>query len=114
MGRVDGFLKNAAAILATAEAAPRDGQSPDVAILVGADGALRVVDGAGWHPEALQAHYAVREVYQVTRTPGGVKLRARSGGRSCELTSESPAPAARFVPHYTVLNAPCQLTAAAQ
>lgn len=60
-------------------------------ILVDDAGAVRIVDSAGWRPEALQVHYGSRAVFQVTRGAGSVRVAARSGSRSCTLESESAA-----------------------
>ena len=50
-----------------------------------------MVAGEGWRPEALQAHYGARAVYQVTRSAGGVRVAGRSIGESCLLESAKPA-----------------------
>lgn len=55
-------------------------------ILVDDAGALRIVDAEGWRPEALQAHYGARTVFQVTRGDTGVRVAALSGRRSCTLS----------------------------
>src|SRR5690348_11392889 len=60
-------------------------------ILLDDAGALRIVDGAGWRPDTLQAHYGSRTVFQVTRGAGSVRVAARSGSRSCTLASENGA-----------------------
>jgi hypothetical protein len=56
-----------------------------LAILVDDRGSLRIVDSAGWRPEALQSEYGARTVFQVTRNQSGVRVAARSGARSCTL-----------------------------
>lgn len=63
----------------------------DLGILIDDRGAVRVVSAEGWRPEALQAHYGARTVFQVTRTPASVRVEARSGHRSATLRSEMPA-----------------------
>jgi len=63
-----------------------EGEGPAaLAILIDHAGALRIVDSAGWRPEALQAEYGARSVFQVTRNTSGVRVAARSGARSCTL-----------------------------
>jgi hypothetical protein len=56
-------------------------------ILLDDAGALRIVAAEGWLPDALQAHYGARTVFQVSRTDGAVRVSARSAGRSCALES---------------------------
>jgi len=61
-----------------------------LAILVDDSGALRIVDSAGWRPEALQSEYGARTIFQVTRGQRGVRVAGRSGSHSCTLESSVP------------------------
>lgn len=94
------FLENAVSIFETAEAGSRDGAGQDLAFLIDASGALRIVDGSGWSPEGLQAHYGASTVYQVSRTQAGLQVSGRGEGRTCVLRSESPVPQRPSVPYY--------------
>jgi hypothetical protein len=99
-------MDNAVSIFETATAAPADGNSSDLGILIDAAGGLCIVEAAGWSPEALVAHYGARTVYHVTHTAGGVQVRGRGDGHTCLLESE-PRAAARILfpdvlPHYQV------------
>jgi hypothetical protein len=78
------FFDDAQRIFDTAEA----GEGPAaLAILIDDSGALRIVNSAGWRPEALQSEYGARTVFQITRSQSGVRVAARSGARSCTLES---------------------------
>jgi hypothetical protein len=91
-------MENAVSIFETAAAAPRDGASRDLAILIDAACGMRIVDGAGWSPEGLQAHYGARTIYQVSRTAGGIQVSGRGEGHTCVLRSEPPAMPQASVP----------------
>jgi len=56
------------------------------------------VDAAGWRPKALQAHYGAKTVSQVARTPGGIRVMGRSGGRNCVPESSRQSPSQAAVP----------------
>ncbi len=86
------FLEDAERVLETAGVKPAYCGMADLAILIDVWGGMRIVDAAGWRPEALQAHYGAATVYQVMRTPGGIRVMGRSGGRSCVLESSRPSP----------------------
>ena len=86
------FLEDAERVLETAGVKPAYCGMAELAILIDVWGGMRIVDAAGWRPEALQAHYGAATVYQVMRTPGGIRVMGRSGGRSCVLESSRPSP----------------------
>ena len=98
---VDRFWQDAVSVFETArgalgkgsvheEVAREDGAS-ELNILIDSSGVVRIVAGEGWQPEALQAHYGARTVYQVTRTARGVRVTGRSGPERCVLESAAPA-----------------------
>jgi hypothetical protein len=62
------------------------GGEANLGILVDHQGAIRIVSSDGWRPEALREHYGASEVFQVTHSPAGLRVEARSGGYSCLLT----------------------------
>jgi hypothetical protein len=107
---VSRFLEDAERVLETANVAPAHCGMADMAILIDAWGGMRIVDAAGWRPEALEAHYGAKTVYQVTRTPGGVRVTGRSGGRSCVLESARPSPPPSAMPSWRPFS-PALLTA---
>jgi len=88
---VDRFWEDAVSVFETARHAARAEGSSALNILFDDAGALRIVSGEGWRPEALQMHYGARTVYQVTRTAAGVRVTGRSGSDSCVLESTLPA-----------------------
>jgi hypothetical protein len=78
------FFDDVVRVFETAEG----GREPaEVGILVDDAGLLRIVEADGWCPEALQAHYGARTVYQVTRGRDEVRVAARSGRQTCMLSS---------------------------
>jgi hypothetical protein len=72
-------------IFETAASGARESGAGELNILIGDDGALRIVAGEGWRPEALSAHYGAKTVYQVKHTADGVRVEGRSGEASCVL-----------------------------
>lgn len=90
------FWADAQSIYETARQAAQAG-SPDcdLAILIGAQGDVHMLDATGWAVPTLMAEYSARAVYRVTREGGNVRLEGRSGSRTCLLASESHAETAR-------------------
>jgi hypothetical protein len=84
---VSPFLRNAHAIFATAREAAGNGQAEDsgVAILIEADGSLRMCPSAGWDLECLRRHHGAAMVYGVTRSGSQVRVEARSRAERCTL-----------------------------
>jgi hypothetical protein len=72
------------------ETASEGGEPAAFGILVDHSGAIRVVPAEGWRPEALQAHYGARTVFQVTRTPHEVRVVGQSLGGRCMLERTTP------------------------
>lgn len=105
------LLEDAASIFDTARSASLDGQSQDLAILVNRYGHLRIVEAAGWNPDALRTHYGAQAVYQVTHTARTVRVQAQDHtGANCLL--ETPTPKSALPsrpPTYTLLNPPLLL-----
>jgi hypothetical protein len=86
---VKDFLQNAQSILETATSA--DGvelESGNLAILIGQDGAIRMVMGSDWPLDSLQAHHGARAAYRVSRQASQVRVEGKSGAASCVLQSE--------------------------
>jgi len=101
---VSPFLKHAEEIFTTA--CQGGAEDCEWALLVGGDGAIRMVAGSGWRLEPLRAHHGARAAYRVTRKSGRVRVEARSSGESCLLESSQAAvavrPALRDFPQYVV------------
>ena len=100
------FLDDAVRIFETASAGAGS-PSSELGILLDGAGGLRIVDAAGWNPEALRLHYGARTLYQVTRRGAGVEVAGNGPGHSCLLRSEAPrVPSLHLpagVPQYTLV-----------
>jgi hypothetical protein len=68
-----------------------------LAILIGPQGEIHMLQAAGWALAGLVAEHGAKTAYRVTRERGQVWLEGRSGGDTCLLRSESPAVAARHL-----------------
>jgi len=90
------FWTDAQGLFETARQAAHSG-SPDcdLAILIGAEGSVRMLEAAGWALPSLAAEHGARTVYRVTRERGSVRLEGCSGSQSCLLGSLSHAETAR-------------------
>jgi hypothetical protein len=95
-GNVSPFFDDAYAIFEAAEAASRSGQRlSDTTVLIGPDGAIRMLAGSDWPLERLAAERGAERAYRVGEAGGRVTLEARSGSRTCRLESQSPNRVAR-------------------
>lgn len=90
------FWADAESIFETARQASQSG-SPDcdLAIVIGPQGGIQMLDAAGWALSSLLVQHGAKTVYRVTRDRGSVRLEGRSGSETCLLRSESPAETAR-------------------
>ncbi len=97
------FLKQVEEIFAVARRA-RAEASGELAILVGTDGAIHVLEAPDWELERLRAHHGARAAYLVSRRAGRVRLEARTASEYCRLEGLTPAavlrPAIDDYPHY--------------
>jgi hypothetical protein len=57
----------------------------EMAILTDPGGSLRIVMEQGWSAEGLRAHFGGEAVYQVKRTPRGIRVEGHGPGRTCTL-----------------------------
>jgi hypothetical protein len=93
---VTDFLANAEHILETAASA--DGvelESGNFSILIGRDGAIRMVMGSDWPLDSLQAHHGAKAAYRVSRNGAQVRVEGKSPTGSCVLESEPAASVAK-------------------
>lgn len=90
------FWTDAESIFETAQQSSLAG-SPDcdLAILIGPEGGIHMLEASGWALSTLLAHHGAQTAYRVTREYGGVRVEGRSGGQTCVLRSEAPADTAR-------------------
>jgi hypothetical protein len=104
MGFVSAFMQHAEEIFAAAQTA--GAEDCDLSILLHRDGGIHMIAGNDWQLESLRAHHGASEAFRVQRSPAGVRLEARSAGKSCTLSADSPArilaPACDF-PRYLML-----------
>src|SRR5258706_11566199 len=94
------FLRHAEEIFLTAQTAGAG--ECDMALLVNADGAIRVVPAEEWNLEPLRVHHGASAAYRVSRGRAGVRLEARSAaGQCCVLEAPGPrGPFAGMPPDY--------------
>ena len=78
------FWDDARQVFETACNAPRDGLSPDLAVIVGDGGAIRIVLAEGWSPEGLLSEYG-GAAYRVKQSGPQVALDGCGVGLSCKL-----------------------------
>ena len=86
------LLANAENILETALAG-----EGEVSILIGHDGAIRIMADTDWPLDSLQNYHGTREAYRVRRMAGRVRVEGKSAKNSCLLESEPPARTAHFL-----------------
>src|SRR4051794_40456360 len=85
------FAQHAAELLESASLALTAGFGvSDTTILVGRDGGIRVLDGAGWPLDSLQAEYGTAAAYRISSGRGGLRVEGRAGSTSCVLRSTPP------------------------
>ena len=53
---MDRFWQDAVSVFDTACSAPTCAETGQLNILIGGDGALHLISGEGWQPEALRSH----------------------------------------------------------
>jgi hypothetical protein len=93
---VTDFLENADRIFETAaSAAGAEPESGNLAIVIGQDGAIRMLMGSDWPLDSLQAHHGARAAYRVSRIGSQVRVEGKSRTESCLLQSEPISSVAR-------------------
>jgi len=84
---MNSLLRDAESILDTAL---RAGGASNVAILVSAEGGIRIVLDPDWPLESLAWHHGAEAAYRVTTQDGRISVEGRSLSRRCTLEAESP------------------------
>jgi len=93
---VTDFVENARRIFETATCAEgAELESGELSILIGADGAIRMLMGSDWPLDSLESHYGARAAYRVSRHDNQVRVEGKSRNASCLLRSESVSSVAR-------------------
>jgi hypothetical protein len=93
---VTDFLENAERIFETATSgdAARPG---NLDIMIGQDGAIRIVMGSDWPLNSLQAEHGAKAAYRVSRSGSQVRVEGKSWNGSCLLQSEPVSSVARRI-----------------
>src|SRR5436305_15267411 len=95
---VSRFVDTAVEILEAAENVMKAGQTPsEVSILIGAEGAIRIVADSDWPLDSLQREHGARTAYRVRPASDGVAVDGRDGTRTCHFEATVPARTARFL-----------------
>ena len=81
-----GFLENAARIFETAASAQPD--CSDLAIVIGQDGAIRMLMDSDWPLDSLHAQLGAMAAYRVSRSGSQLRVEGKSRTESCVLQSE--------------------------
>src|SRR5471030_1608680 len=96
MSFVTDFLQNAERIFETATSAEGvELESGNLAILIGQDGAIRMLMGSDWPLHSLEAHYGAQAAYRISRSASQVRVEGKSRTASCLLESEPVSSIAR-------------------
>lgn len=66
-------------------------------ILIGSDGAIRMVADSDWPLDSLASHHGAHTAYRVTEHRGSVRVEGREGLKTCLLEKAKPAQVARFL-----------------
>lgn len=73
----------------------RDAMPEEMAILVDVNGAIRMVDAAGWEIDSLRANFGASTAYKVVAREGLTRLEGRSFTQRCLLEVADPKEVAR-------------------
>ena len=114
-GPPEAFARNASRIFETAQSVfLSGGQVSELTILIGQDGAIRLLHGSDWPLDSLRAHYGVAMAYRVRQQDHCVRLEGRAGSRTCLFETEKPDGAARLLlanrPQYFLQPSPPSLS----
>jgi hypothetical protein len=104
------FLENAASILEAARSAASVGEATQFSILIGRDGAIRMVADSDWPLDSLGDHHGAAMAFRVSQTAEKrVRVEGRAGSRTCLFEAAKPDWAARLLlanpPSYTLVPA---------
>jgi hypothetical protein len=92
---VDAFTERATQLLEAAESAALRGEAcSEMTILIGDDGAIRLLASSDWPLDSLAWHHGSRAVYRVSGRRGAVRVEGRAGARTCVMESARGAVAA--------------------
>lgn len=67
------------------------GTGSGAAIVLGRDGAFRMLDPAGWSLPALKEEFGAKAVFKLERRSGRIRIEASDGDNRCLLERSAPA-----------------------
>jgi hypothetical protein len=95
---VSRFAEDALGILDAAESASARGAAcSEMTILIGRDGAIRMVADSDWPLDSLASHHGAQTAYRVSERSGSVRVEGREGARTCLLEAAKPSHTARIL-----------------
>jgi len=98
MDIVSRFAENAQSILDAAETAAGHGEScSEMTILIGQEGAIRMIADSDWPLDSLAVHHGAQTAYRISQNRGSVRVEGREGSRTCVFQSANPAQTARLL-----------------
>lgn len=103
--RREAFVSNAEEIFGVAQAAYATGEPVgNVSILIGYDGAIRMLADSDWPLETLFREHGAQMAYRVSQETDRLRVEGRAGRRTCLFEAAKPDGAARLLlnnrPHY--------------
>jgi len=104
VSRNEPFAQNAANLLDAAQTAAAQGAVTGFSVLIGGDGAIRMIAESDWPLASLQAHHGARMAFRVGQTADQrIRVEGRDGSRTCLFETAKPSGAARVL----LTNSPC-------
>jgi hypothetical protein len=95
---VSRFVEHARQIMEAAESASSRGETcSEMTILIGQDGAIRMIAESDWPLDSLAWHHGAKSAYRVSERRGAVRVEGREGSRTCVMQSTTPAETARLL-----------------
>lgn len=92
------FVANAEEIFDAAQANLASGGSvSDLSILIGYDGAIRMVAGSDWPLDSLSREHGARMAYRVSQESNRLRVEGWAGSRTCLFEAAKPDGAARLL-----------------
>jgi hypothetical protein len=93
---VDAFLKNAESLFESARTASANGNAiSDFSVLIGTDGAIRMIADSDWALDRLAAENGAAMAYRIREERGRIRIDGRSASSTCRFETAPPARAAR-------------------
>jgi hypothetical protein len=92
---VNVFLRNAESLFESARAASAHGTIGDFSVLIGADGAIRMIADSDWALDRLAAENGAEMAYRIREERGRVRIDGRSAQATCRFETDPPARVAR-------------------